>query len=67
MQLINYKGTDYLITSRDYKDIIFYEITSMDKAPFVIAINEHAEWEANSDQPDDLIKFLGESIEKGEL
>jgi len=41
---------------------VLYEILAGDKLLAVVGLNEDAEWEANNEYPEEIVRVIGEAI-----
>lgn len=60
-------GDKYMVQKEDHVDQVFYHITKDGESLCTIGLNENAEWEADSDIDESLVKALGDEIDKKEL
>ncbi|HNP24431.1 MAG TPA: hypothetical protein PKM63_21130 [Panacibacter sp.] len=64
---VEVEGKAYQVTAQDEKDQVLYAITGAAEVPFVIGLNEHAQWEATTDVPGELVQKIAARIEEKQL
>jgi hypothetical protein len=66
-QEIIIKGEKYTVQLEDHVDQVFYDITKDGEILCRLSVNEHGAWEANCGVSDELVRQIGEQIERMEI